>query len=250
MQPRRRFAVVAVTALAAAGGGAAIAATEDDDKGKETEDAIISDAADRLDVAPTELRSALTEAERAQIDKAVEDGVLSEEAAERIKEHLEDSGRVLGFPGGPPPGGPAGMHGPGGSFGMHGPGGPVGSEVIDAIADELGIPVERLHNQLMRGKRLAQIARANGKGLADVKAAARDALEKEIEEGVEGGRLSEEDAARLRDDIPDMLDRLVRGPHFFLGGPMGPQPGRPEFGRGERPGGFGMPMPPPRGFSG
>ena len=45
-----------------------------------------------------------------------------------------------------------------------------------------------------------------------MKAAAQDALEKEIDEGVEDGRLSEEDAERLRDDIPNMLDRLVRGP--------------------------------------
>ena len=105
MQPRRRFAIVAVTALAAAGGGAAIAAT-DEDKGKKTEDAIIDDAAERLDVDPSELRSALSDAEVAQIDQAVEDGVISEEDAEHIKEHMQDSGRVLGFPGGPPPAGP------------------------------------------------------------------------------------------------------------------------------------------------
>jgi hypothetical protein len=228
MQPTRRFAIVAVTALAAAGGGAAIAAS-DDDKGKKTEDAIISDAAERLDVEPTELRSALSEAELAQIDKAVEDGVISEDAAKRIKEHLQDSDRVLGFPGGPPPGGPGGFHGPGGP-GFHGPGGPGGPAVFDAIADELGIPTDRLQTQLMSGKRLAQIARANGKSLADVKAAAKDALENEIDQGVEDGRLSEEDADRLRDDIPDMLDRLVRGPHFFPGGPMGPPPGRGGFG--------------------
>ena len=78
----------------------------------------------------------------------------------------------------------------------------------------------------MRGKRLAQIARANGKSIADVKSAAKDAIEEEIDEGVEAGRLSEEDADRLREDLPNMLDRLVRGPHLFLGGPMGPPPGR------------------------
>lgn len=219
MKPRRRFAIVAVTALAAAGGGAAIAAT-DDDKGKKTEDAIIDDAAERLDVDPSELRTALSEAELAQIDEDVEDGAITEEDAKRIKEHMQESGRVLGLPGGPPPGGPHGLHGPGG------PGGPA---VFDAIAEELGIPVERMHRQLMRGKSLAQVARANGKSLADVKAAAKDALEQQIDEDVDAGRISEEDADRLREDLPEMLHRLVRGPHFFLGGPMGPPPGRPEF---------------------
>jgi hypothetical protein len=244
MQPRRRFAIVAVTALAAAGGGAAIAATEDD-RGKNTEDAILDDAANRLDVEPGELRSALSDAELAQIDNAVEDGVISEEDAERIKEHLQDSGRVLGFPGGPPPGGPHGLHGPGGPMG--------GPEVFDAIADELGIPVERLHRQLMRGKRLAQIARANGKSLADVKDAAKKAIEDEISEAVDAGRLSEEDADRLRDDLPGLLHRLVRGPQFFRGGPGfappdGDGPGGPGFGPPpmmER-GGFALP---PREFS-
>jgi ribosomal protein S20 len=223
MRPRRRFVIVAATALAAAGGGAAIAATDEEDKGKKTEDAILSDAAERLDVEPTELRSALTEAELAQIDKAVEDGVITEDDADHIKKRLQESGRVLGFPGGPPPGGPHGLHGPGG------PGGPA---VFDAIADELGISVERLHTQLMRGKRLAQIARANGKSLIDVKAAARDALEEEIDQGVEDGRLSDEEAERLRDDIPDMLDRLVRGPGVF------PAPPR------RRGGDFAVPLPP------
>ena len=94
----------------------------------------------------------------------------------------------------------------------------------------------------MRGKSLAQIARANGKSLADVQSAAKDALENEIDEAVEEDRLSEDDAERLRDDIPNMLDRLVRGPHFFPGGPMGPPPGDRGFGPPPmRDGGFALP---------
>jgi hypothetical protein len=183
MQPRRRFAIVAVTALATVGAGAAIAAT-DDDRAEKAENAILTDAAERLDVEPDELRGALSEAERAQIDKAVEEGLLSEEQAERIKQHMQESGRVLGFPGGPP-GGPHRFGEPGGPHGFGGPG-PGGSEVLDAIADELGIPVERLRRQLMRGKTMRQIARANGKSLADVKSAARAAIESRLEEGFGG----------------------------------------------------------------
>ena len=203
MKTRRRFAIVAVTAVAAAGGGAAIAATEDD-RGKKAEEAVLSDAADRLDVEPGELRSALSEAQQAQIDKAVDDGVLTEEDAEHIKERLEDSGLVLGFPGGPPPGGPHGLHGPG-------PGGPA---VFDAIAEELGISVERLHDQLVRGKSMAQVARANGKSLTDVKDAARAAIEKQIDEDVAADRITEEQADELREHLPQMLQHLVRGPCF------------------------------------
>ena len=244
----RRVAICAASALAVAGGGAAIAATGDD-QGKEVEDAILNDAAERLDVEADELRSALSEAELAQIDKAVEDGMLTEEQAEMIKEHLRESDRVLGLPG---PGGPGGPHGFGGPFGgPFGPG-PGGPEVFDAIAEELGIPVERLHRQILRGTSMRQIAEANGKTLADVKAAAKSAIEKKLDEAVEEGKLTEEQAEQIRDELPAILDHLVRGPRFrggpgfrgrgfhggrgfrgggprFFGGPGGP-PGGPGFG--------------------
>ena len=91
----RRIAVIALTgvALAAAGGGA-IAATKDD-----PESAVLNDAAKRLNVTPTALRDALKAAEDAQIDQAVKDGKLTKEQADELKQHRDQSGRVLG--GGP-----------------------------------------------------------------------------------------------------------------------------------------------------
>ena len=217
----RRWAIVAVSAVAAVGGGAAFAATREDDA-KEHEDAILTDAAERLDVDAGELRSALSEAELAQIDKAVEDGTLSEEDAEAIKEHMQESGLVLGLtPGGP--GGPRGLHGPDPLGIMLG-----GPPVFDAIAEELGISVERLHDQLLSGKTMRQIALANGKTLADVKSAAREVIEQRIDEDVEEGRLTEEEADRLREDLPNMLERITHGPRFRRGFhplPLAPPPG-------------------------
>ena len=230
----RRWAIVAVTALAA-GGGAAIAAATDD-RAKEAEDAILSDAAERLDVDPDELRSALSEAQLAQIDKAVAEGDLSEDVAEAIKERMQASGLVLGFPG--PPGARVEhmLHGP---FGP-GPGGPP---VFEAVAEELGISVERLHRQLMSGKSMREIAEANGTTLADVKSAAKQALEDEISDGLEDGRLSEEQADRLREDMPEMLERFMRGPRFR--GRAGALPLPPPLGLGPPPREFELP---PREF--
>jgi polyhydroxyalkanoate synthesis regulator phasin len=214
----RRWAIVGVTALAAAGGGAAIAATGAD-KAKETEDAILSDAANQLGVDSSDLRGALSDAEIAQIDKAVEDGDLTEAEADAIKEHMRESGLVLGLPGGP--GGPRGMHGPPDMlFG--------GPPVFAATADELGIPEERLHRQLLSGKSMREIAEANGKTLADVKAAAKDAIEEHIADEVDEGDLTEQQADRLREDLPNM-QRLTHGPRFR---------------RSEH----GLPLPPPPGF--
>jgi len=216
----RRWAIVAVTAVAAAGGGAAIAATGDD-KAKQTEDSILSDAADQLGVDSSDLRSALSDAEIAQIDKAVEHGDLSNEEADAIKEHMQDSGLVLGLPGGPM--GPRGMHGPPDMFF----GGPP---VFDAIAGELGITQERLQRQLLSGKTMRQIAEANGKTLADVKSAAKDAIEEDIDEEIQEGDLTEKQANRLREDLPNMLDRLAHGPRFRRGEHALPLPPPPGFG--------------------
>lgn len=147
----RRFTIIAVTALAALGGGAAVAATQNDEA-KEREDAVLSDAAERLDVGTDELRTALSEARLAEIDQAVEDGKLTQEQADRIKEHVEESGLVLGGPG---------PHGP------HGPGGPP--PFFDDVAEELGISVEKLHEELRSGKTLRKLAKEHGKSMSDLR---------------------------------------------------------------------------------
>ena len=237
----RRLAIYAASVLAVTGAGVAIAATND--RGKEAEDAILNDAAERLDVEADELRNALSEARLAQIDKAVEDGMLTEEQAEMIKKHLEESGSVLGVPGGPP-----GPHPFGGSFDRSFERGPGGPPVFEAIAEELGIPVDRLHRQLLSGKSLRKIAAANGKSLAEVKAAAIEASEKDLDKKVEEGDLTEEQADAIRENLPEIIDHLARGPRtrgkhgFFRDGPGFGERG--EFGPGGPPG-FG---PPPPGF--
>ena len=246
----RRLAICAASAIAVTGAGAAIAAT-DGDKGKEIEDAILSDAAERLDVEAGDLRSALSEAQLAQIDKAVEDGDLTEEQAEMIKKHLEESDRVLGFG---PPGGPPHF---GGSFERGFGPGPGGPPIFEAIAEELGISVERLHRQLLSGKSLRKIAEQNGKTLAEVKAAAQAAMEEELDKKVEEGDLTEEQADQIRENLPEIIDMLARGPRmrgdhgFFRDGPRfrgrGFRGGPEFFGPGGPPGGPGF-GPPPREF--
>ena len=209
----RRFTIIAATAVAVVGAGAAIAATGGNEA-KERENAVLSDAANRLDVETGELRTALLEARKAQIDQAVEDGKLTEEQAEQIKQHMDETGLVLGGPGRGGPGGP-GLHGPPPFFGE--------------IAKELGISEDELHEQLRGGKSLRELAREHDKTMADLRAVAKAAIEKQIAEDVESGRLTEEQADEMREHLPEMLKNLGRGPRGHRGpgehgGPMGGPP--------------------------
>ena len=149
----------------------------------------------------------------------MKDGDLTKEQADAIKKHRKRDGRVLGVPGGP-------MGGPG--FGEHrfhargGPrfGGPGG--VLDAVADELGISVEKLFSELRDGKTLAQLAKAHDKSLDDLKEAAKGVLSKRLDAAVKQGHLTRKQADEILERLPDLIDHLGdKGP----GGPGGPGPG-------------------------
>jgi hypothetical protein len=98
---RTRIAAVATAgALAAAGTGVALATSASDDA-KQREQAVLEDAAGRLDVDAAELRDALAAAEDAQLDAEVKAGRITQEQADAIKQMRDRSGLVLGGPGRP-----------------------------------------------------------------------------------------------------------------------------------------------------
>lgn len=217
MRGRRTIAIGGVAAALAGGGAAALAASNDGpDK---AESAILNDAAKRLGVNADKLKDALSRAEEAQLDQAVKDGDLTKDQADAIKKHRARFGSVLGGPG-------VGPHGPGPGLELHhfggpGPGGPGG--ILDDVAKALGLSVEDLFSELRDGKTLAQVAKAHDKTLADVKKAARDALDARLDKAVKDDDLTEKQADQIRQGMDDAIDHLGerrgRGPGF------GPPPG-------------------------
>src|SRR4051812_37660546 len=184
MKLKRYMIVSAAVVAAGAGAGGAIAASGGDDA-KKTEQSVLNDAAKRLNVTPEALRSALGAAEDAQLDQAVKDGRITRTQADAIKAARAKDGRVLGGPGGRGPGGHGGWAGPG----RGGPG--FGGRVsLDAAATALGLKAADLRTKLEAGKSIADVAKDQGKDIADVKSAIKAAVTKQLDAAVTAGRLT------------------------------------------------------------
>jgi hypothetical protein len=208
----KRYMIVSAAVLAAgAGAGGAIAASSGDDA-KKTEQSVLDDAAKRLNVTPEALRSALGAAEDAQLDQSVKDGKITQAQADAIKAERARAGRVLGGPGvgGGPGGGWRHGHGPGGPGGPggRGAGGPA---TLDAAATALGLKAADLRTKLDAGKSIADVAKDQGKDIAAVKSAIKDAVAKQLDADVTAGRLTAaqrtEELAELDQHLDDLVNR-------------------------------------------
>jgi polyhydroxyalkanoate synthesis regulator phasin len=229
----KRYALVSAAVLAAgAGGGAAIAASTNDDRQK-TEQSILDDAAKRLNVTPEALKSALGQAEDAQLDAQVKAGKLTQEQADAIKKARAQAGTVLGGPGvgRGPHGGPGGPGRPGGGpgfgFGLGGLRFHAGAGgALDAAATALGLEREDLVAKLRDGQSIADVAKAQGKSLDDVKSAVTDAVTKELDGRVKDGKLTADQRDKVLSELKDHLDDLLN-----LKPPTRPKdlPGHPLF---------------------
>jgi hypothetical protein len=237
----KRLVIVSATIAALAGGAVgALAANKDD--AKKTEDAILADAATRLNVSPDQLRDALSKAEDAQLDQAVKDGKLTQKQADEIKNERDREGRVLGIPPGGPrgfhgkffggPGGPGGPGEPGFGFGFRGP-----DEVFGNVAKALGISRSDLLGQLRKGRSLSAIAKAHGKSLKDVEKSVKEAVAKQLDKEVKDGNLTDKQRDEILKHFSVHLGHLgdLKFGMRFHGGPPRFHGGGPPF----------MPGPPP-----
>ncbi len=204
----RRIAAIALSgALLAGGTGAAIAAVAKDDH-KKAEQAVLEDAAKRLDVTPEKLRDALAAAQDAQLDRAVEDKLLTQEQADAIRAKRKASGSVLGGP----LGGPR-FHGRPHLFGgkrFHGGPGLAGpkAELIGDLAKALDLTPAKLFEQLRDGKSIADVAKAQGKSLASVRSAVKAASKTRLDKAVKDGAIAQKRADRMLERLDEMLKNL------------------------------------------
>jgi hypothetical protein len=230
---RRRLAIIGVTvALGALGAGAAIGATSSDPASR-AEQAVLADAAERLDTTPQALRQALTDAIDAELDRAVRDGRLTRERADAIKAYRQGQERVLAMPG-------SGPGARGGPLRRMDTGRPLGARPLSAVADALGLTEREMFQRLHRGRSVGQIARAQGTSLAEVRAKVRDAMEQRLDRAVDDGRLARGQAEAMLEHLEAHLERLGSRPMMGTGrGARGFHRGFGSRGRG-----FGRPPAP------
>jgi hypothetical protein len=206
MSTSRRTIAVAVAALAVAGGGGAAIAASQGSSG--SPEAFFDSLAEHLGISNKELEDAAKAAATDQVDAALEEGRITDEEADRLKERIQQGDAPFLF--GPPVFGRPHLH-RGAALGMK----------FDAAAEFLGLTNAELRERLDEGQSLAEIARAEDKSVDGLKQALVEDAEQELNEAVEDGDLTRERAdemlERLRERIDDVVERGFAGPgpgHF------------------------------------
>jgi hypothetical protein len=215
---RRLVAGAAGLAVLAGGGGAYAAGTgpttaKPADRAAEQK-AFLDDVAKRLNVTRDQLDAAVKGAAEARIDAAVTAGKLTKEQGDAAKKRIA-AGAVPLLGGGPGLGGPGGKRGgPGG-----GPGRGVGFGALDGAATYLGLSEDALRTQLESGKSLADVAKAQNKDVAGLKAALKTALTKQLDQAVTDKKLTAEERTKILADVDQRLDDLINNTRPKGGGP-------------------------------
>jgi hypothetical protein len=210
---KRKLAAGAVGLAVLAGGGGAYAAgnspgtiaAKPADHAAEQK-AFLDDVAKRLNVTRDQLDAAVKGAAEARIDAAVAAGTMTKEQGDAAKQRIE-SGAVPMLGGGPGFGGPGG--GPRGGGPGHGGGRGFGFGGFDGAATYLGLSEDALHTQLEAGKSLADVAKAQNKDVAGLKAAMKAELTKQLDQAVTDKKLTADQRTKILADSDKRLDDLI-----------------------------------------
>jgi hypothetical protein len=207
---KRRLAVGAAGLAVLAGGGGAYAAGSSPTAAKPADraaeqKAFLDDVAKRLNVTRDQLDAAVKGAAEARIDAAVAAGRLTKEQGDEAKKRIAAGGVPL-LGGGGLGGGPRGA-GPG--FGHGGRGFAFGGFGLDGAATYLGLSADALRTQLQSGKSLADVAKAQNKDVAGLKAAMKDALTKQLDQAVTDKRLTAEQRTKILAEADQHIDDFI-----------------------------------------
>jgi len=232
---RKFWKVAAVVAVVVVLGTAAVAAVAVAQEGTEGVKVGLTDlrqefhdaVAGILGISVEEYDTALDQAREQVLDKAVEEGNLTQNQADRIRERA-DQGFGPGMMGG---GLGRGMMGRGLGWGMMGD---SQDSLIAVAADKLGMTVDELQTQLKDGKTIADLASEKGVDLQSIVDAFMTSRQEALSQAVTDGKITQEQADQMLENMRDMVEDHLNGemPAFGPGGcgGMGGRGGRGMMG--------------------
>jgi hypothetical protein len=219
----RIAAVVAVVVVLGTAAVAAVAVAQEGtagvkdrlvDLGQQFKEAV----AGILGISVEEYDTALTQARDQVLDKAVEEGNLTQSQADRIRERAEAGSGPGMMGGGFGPGMMMGR-GLGRGFGL-GMMGDSEDSLIAVAADKLGMTVAELQTQLEDGKTIADLATEKGVDLQTIVDAFLATRQEALSQAVTDGRITQAQADQMLENMRQMVEDHLKGelPMFGPGG--------------------------------
>jgi hypothetical protein len=203
LKSKRTLAVAGALALGVGTTGAIAASKDSATSGN----GFLARVAGHLGISTQKLEDATKAAAIDQVEADLKAGKITKAQADEMKARIEAGGLPLFF------GGPHRF----GDFGHRGgPGGPGGFGFhrgghLSAAADYLGLTVPQLLQKLSAGKSLADVAKAQGKSVDDLKEAMLADAKKHLDQAVKDGMLTQAQATRLLNELESRIDQIVNG---------------------------------------
>jgi hypothetical protein len=160
------------------------------DQLKEAYQEFVSKLADNLGVDEDEVQSALEATKEQMLDEAVQQGILTQEQADKIAENENGFGFGFGFGSGPRAGG----------------GGPGFGHNIDAIAGILDRTADELKTEMEAGKKLDQIVTESGLTMEQFQEKLLAAEKEQISQDLADGKITQEQADKMLQGLGKRLE--------------------------------------------
>ena len=177
--------VVGALGFGAVAGHALAQAGPQDQPAAPKQEEFLSRLADKLGVSVDDLKAGISSTELEMLDEAVQQGTISSERADRLRQHIED-GRLV--PPLPRARGGQGLQNAGRQLVLH-----AAAEALDMT------PRELLQEMRATGKSAAQLAEEKGVSRDEFKAAILEDVETHLDQGL----------TRLQENIDKIIDRTI-----------------------------------------
>jgi ribosomal protein S20 len=147
---------------------------------------VFSRAAEILGVEEEEMDAAFDQAWQEQVDQLVEEGKITEDKAEKMKEHGYPFGRRFY------------------KKKRH-----TRAHLVKTLSDELDMAPKELIEEWREAENLADVIKNQGKNVDEVKKVLIEEAETKIDEAVENGKIDEDKASTIKESLAEKVDKFL-----------------------------------------